>query len=83
MADQPRSERWISWWAGLLVIIVLAQVCGFIVGLPVLFVLSAMGAPPRVLEVAGWLIRAGSVVAAILSWRAMQKASRDEERRHS
>ena len=68
--------------AGLFVVIVLAQVCGFVVKLPVLYALAAMGAPARVIQIVGWLITGGALVAAILSWRAMQKASRDEERRH-
>ncbi|HEY2996000.1 MAG TPA: hypothetical protein VGM22_24550 [Methylomirabilota bacterium] len=84
MADDPEPEsRVTSWLAGLIVITVLGQVCGFIVRLPVLFALAAMGAPTRVIEIVGWLITGGAFVAAVLSWRAMQKASRDEERRHS
>ena len=82
MADDPeRTSRMLSWGVGLIVIVVLAQVGGFIVRIPVLFALAAIGASPRVIEVVDWLIIAAAFVAAILSWRAMQKASRDEELR--
>ena len=80
--DADRSSRMISWAAGLFVIIILGQVCGFIVRTPVIFALAAMGAPPLVIHVVVWLITAAALVAAILSWRAMQKASREEERRN-
>jgi protein-S-isoprenylcysteine O-methyltransferase Ste14 len=80
MADEP--DRMMSWVAGLIVITVLGQVCGLIVQMPVLFALAGMGASPRVIQIVGWLITAAAFVAAILSWRAMQKASRDEELRN-
>jgi type VI protein secretion system component VasK len=82
MADQSEYSRMVSWPVSLIVITVLAQVCGFIVRMPVALALAALGAPRRVILVVGWLITVAAFVAAILSWRAMQKAARDEELRN-